>query len=142
MDGSQLQPACHRVVADDLHWMLSLAHQRYGAYDPGGALNFLLQALNAPNTLMLRSERRDAFLIAATVTPPWYPNKTECHVMVLCAKPGAHWAAIRLLRESVAWAKLRNCVRWRFYSETEHDVGALCRYLGAHADSPRYVIDL
>lgn len=142
MDGSVIAASQHRVVADDIPWMLSLAHQRYGSFDPGGALNFLLQALRSPDLLMLRDQHKTSFLIAATVTPPWYPDKSECHVMVLCAKPGAHWAAVRLLRESMAWAKLRNCLRWRFYSETGQDVGALCRYLGATPDSPRYVIDL
>jgi len=137
-----LRPAYRKVVADDIPWMLSLAHERYGAFDPGGALSFLLQALNSPLTLLLRSCARDAFLIAATVTPPWYPTATECHVMVLCAKPGAHWQAIKLLRGSVEWARLRKCVRWRFHSETQHDVAALCRRIGATPDSPRYVIDL
>lgn len=137
-----LRPTYRKVTVDDLPWMLTLAHERYGAFDPGGALTFLLQALNSPVTLMLCAPKCDAFLIAAHVTPPWYPDRRECHVMVLCAKPGAHWQAIKLLRGSLEWARLHNCVRWRFHSEREQDVGALCRYVGAHADSPRYVIDL
>lgn len=99
----------------------------------------MLQALNASHMLMLRNDQ--AFLVANHVAPPWYPKRRECHVMALCAREGAHWQALKLLRESVEWARLQGCVRWRFYSETDHDVGVLCRRLGADQET-RYVIDL
>lgn len=91
---------------------------------------------------MIRSEQCDAFLIASIVAAPWYPKRKELHVMGFCAREGAYWRAVRLLRESVIWAREHGCVRWRFHSETKYDVSALCRYVGAHQDSPRYVIDL
>lgn len=141
MDATNYQPSLHRpIVYDDIPWILSLAHERYEGWDPGGALTFLVQALRSPTTLLIRSDR--AFLIANHVAPPWYPKRRECHVMAVCAFPGAHWQAIGLLRESVTWAKQQGCVRWRCHSETAHDIGALCRRAGAHADSPRYVLDL
>lgn len=138
--GVLIEPAYRRITPDDLPWMMSLAYERYGPYDPGGTLLFLLESLRSPRALMIRSE--DAFLIAATVAPPWYPKQRECHVAFLCAKAGCHWQAIKLLRESVQWARLQGCVRWRFHSETDHDVGALCRRIGASPDTPRYRIDL
>lgn len=141
MDGASYLPVrCRTMVHDDIPWILSLAHERYGEFDPGGALTFLLQALRSPITLMLRTE--SAFLIANHVAPPWWPKRRECHVMFLCAGEGAHWQAVGLLRESVAWARLQGCVRWRFHSETGFAVDALCRRVGAHEDSPRYAIDL
>lgn len=141
MDGANYQEAPFRkLVFDDIPWILSLAHERYEGWDPGGTLTFLVQALRSPTMLMIRSER--AFLIANHIAPPWYPKRRECHVMALCAYPGAHWQGIGLLRESIAWARLHQCVRWRFHSETEHAVGALCRRVGAREDSPRYVLDL
>lgn len=141
MDGSNFQASgSRRMTFDDIPWVLSLAHERYQGWDPGGALVFLIQALKGPNMLLLRTH--DAFLVGNHVAPPWYPKRRECHVMALCAKPGAHWQAVRLLRESIDWARTHDCVCWRFHSETMHDVGALARYLGAQADTPRYVIDL
>lgn len=137
-----LPPTSPRIVAGDIPWILSLASERYRQFDPGGALTFLIQALQSQTTLMIRTEQKSAFLIASTVSAPWYPKELDCHVMGFCAKPGAHWQALKLLRESVAWAKLQGCVRWRFHSETEHDVGALCRRVGARQDSPRYLIEL
>lgn len=131
-----------RITADDIPWILSLGYERYGPYDPGGVLLMLLQGLRSEATLMIRSEPKNAVLVANYVTPPWYPNRRECHVMFLVSKSGAHWQAMKLLRESVAWARLQGCARWRFHSETAHDVGALCRYVGAREDSPRYVVDL
>ena len=143
MDGSTLIGiGVHRVVYDDIPWMMSLAYERYGPYDPGGALLFLLQGLKSESTVMLRSYRKDAFLIASWIAAPWWPNKRECHLVFLCARTGAHWQAVKLLRESIVWARLQGCTRWRFHSDTENDIGALCRLLKAREDSPRYVIDL
>lgn len=144
MDGANFPPATIRkLTIDDIPWVLSLAHERYAGWDPGGALTFLVQALNArENMLLLCGTGRDAFLVATRVAPPWYPKRWECQVMVVCAKPGAHWQAMKLLRCSVAWAKLHGCLRWRFYSETEHDVGPLCRRLGATTENPHYMMEL
>lgn len=122
--------------------MFSLAYERYGPYEPGGTLLFVLQALNSPGAMILRNEARTAFLVASTVAPPWWPKQKECHVVMLCTKAGAHWQGVKLLRESIGWARLQGCVRWRFHSETGHSVDALCRRVGARADSLRYVIDL
>lgn len=141
MDGTNYQPLTSRaIVFDDIPWILSLAHERYEGWDPGGALTFLVQALRSQTMLLIRTER--AFLIANHVAPPWYPKRRECHVMAACAYPGAHWQALTLLRESVTWAKQQGCVRWRFHSETRYRVGALCHRVGAKADSPRYVLEL
>lgn len=137
-----LPPASPKFTHDDIPWALSLAYERYGAYEPGKTLLFVLQALRSPDALILKNEARTAFLVANAVASPWWPDQLECHVMMLCTKPGAHWQGIKLLRESIDWARLHSCVRWRFHSETAHDVGALCRRVGAREDSPRYVIDL
>lgn len=136
------QTGIRRIEVADFAWMMTLAHERYDSYDPGGALRFALQAVNAPAVLGICSREMDAFLVASHVAPPWDPKRKECNVLMVCAAPGAHWQAVKLLRECIAWARLQGCVRWRLHSDTEHDIRAIARRLGAYEDTPRYVIDL
>lgn len=121
-------------------FVLSLSYERYRAFDPGRTLLWLLQIIKAPNALAIRGEH--AFLIAHTTTPAWHPNETECHILFLCAAPGYHWQAVKLLRQSIAWARERQCVRWWFSSETPSDIGPLALRVGARASVVRYQLDL
>ena len=88
LDATGQASGLRRIILDDIPWMLSLAYERYGPYDPGGVLLFLLQAHKSPDMLLLRTAQ--AFLVANRVAPPWWPKRFECHVMGLCAKAGAH----------------------------------------------------
>lgn len=134
--------ASPKVEVADLPWVLSLGYECYGPYDPGGVLQFLLGAINNPNILAIRSEDKNAALAAHINIPPWYPKSPECNVLLVCARKGSHWQAVKLLRESVAWARLRGCVIWRFHSDSVHDVGALAKRVGARNDTARYIMDL
>jgi len=129
-----------RCGIDDLPFILSLAYERYRAFDPGRTLIWLAQTLQNPLSLMLRAER--AFLIASIAVPAWHPNEKEAHVLFVCAGDGYHWQACTLLRQSVDWARGQGCVSWHVSSETEYDIEPLARRLGAEPWVTRYKLRL
>lgn len=71
---------------------------------------------------------------------PWTPSETECNVAALCADDGAMYEALKLLRWSIEWAKLRKCAYWGFSSDTDYDFKMLANRLGAQEISPRYIM--
>lgn len=119
--------------------MLSLGWRRYGDYDPGAAMSWLMGMLQEPRGFMLRTD--GAFIIGGIIVAPWHPTRLECHVLVICAEPGAHWQAVKLLRRSVAWAREHGCQTWRTSSDYA-DIDPLCRRVGAVPTQPRYVLNL
>lgn len=127
------------IQSDDVPWVLSLGHQRYPSFDPGGGLIALTAAMREPTAIALRTDH--AFLVATVVVPVWNPRRPECHILALCCADGAHWEGVQLLRRSRAWAVEQGCLRWWFWSETEHRVGALAKRVGASLGAQRYVID-
>jgi len=127
------------IKPEDVPWVLSLAHQRYHSFDPGGALVALTSAMHELSAIAWRTPH--AFLVATIVRPLWNPNRPECHVLALCAEAGHHWEAARLLRQSREWAIDKQCARWWFWSETEHRIGALAERVGAKLGAERYLID-
>ena len=129
-----------RVAPDDVPWVLSLAYKRYRSYDPGKTLLWLLNVMRNDRALAIRSE--NAFVISHITTTAWWPDEPECHVAFTCAAEGHHWEAVRLLRQSIGWAREKGCVRWWFSSETDVDVEALALRVGARPAVMRYLIDL
>jgi len=128
------------IRVNDLSWMLSLAYKRYGPYDPGKILAYLADALASPKGFCWRSDR--AFIIASLMVPVWRAEQPDCHIVALCAEAGGHWQAIKLLRASMTWAREHRCRQWRFGSETNHDISALAKYVGAHPSQPSWECDL
>lgn len=139
LDSTQQASDVRHLTVADLPWMMSLAYSRYGPYDPGRALTYLLNVLQDQFALCIRSA--ESFLIASRVVPLW-GTPPECHIVFLCAAPGAHWQAITLLRQSVAWARDNGCCKWWFGSETRFDVRSLAKRVGAQEAWPRYKLDL
>lgn len=141
MDGSLLQQFRMReVTADDLPWIMTTGYERYGPYDPGRTLVYLLECIRSPRSLFIRSDK--AFVIAVDIMPVWRGRNGECHVLLCCAIDGGHWEASRLLKETIRWARDRKCAKWFFGSETDTDVSALAKYVGATKPQHRYCIDL
>lgn len=132
--------ATSKVAINDLPWLLSLANERYRRFDPGRTLMWLVDTIK--NEYMLASRTTDAFCITSMLTPAWHPKEPEAHVLFLCAAEGAHWQAMSLLRESVAWARGKGCVRYWLSSETEHSIEALAKRVGAEPAVTRYKLDL
>jgi len=128
------------ITVEDFPWILTLAHKRYtDKPDPGATLVWLANVLRWPNAYAIRSE--GAFCVALIQVPPWYPEHLECHISVLVADQGCIWQAVRLLRDTVRWAKGRGCKRWWLTSDTDKDFNSLARRVGASVEE-RYLIDL
>lgn len=141
MDGSNYRPDDYRAVTvDDIPWILSLGYRRYGAYDPGKMLVYLLNAVRNPDGLLIRTD--DALCISALILPVWRTSPHECHVIAAVAEKGKHWQLVRLLKRSLAWARERGCDKWIFGSETDTDVSALAKRVGGIPFNPRYRIEL
>lgn len=128
------------IVLDDIPWVLSLAYERYRPFDPGRTLTWLVQILRSPDALAIRSD--DAFLIANIVTGIWQPNERDCHVIFCCAAERHHWQAVRLVRQSVTWARGTGCRKWWFCSETDCPIDQIALRVGAKPEVMRYSIDL
>ena len=135
-DANPIRP----VAIGDLPWLLSLASERYPPFDPGTTLSWLAGIINNPQGYAIRTN--DAFAIATCMAPAWHPKSPECHLLFLCAAPGEHWQAIRLARDTVRWARTQRCVKWWFSSETDYEIAAIARRLGAKRKVIRYVMDL
>jgi hypothetical protein len=71
---------------------------------------------------------------------PWFPAEPECSAIFACAEDGAMWDVIKLMRDSIEWARRRRCSMWRLSSDTAADFENVAKRLGATEISPRYVI--
>jgi hypothetical protein len=134
------QSEIRALTAEDMAWALTLMHERYRRFDPGNALLWMLRAVQSPYALCRRTSH--ALLFATMNQVMWEPKEFEAEVKLLCAYPGHHWQAVRLLRESVAWAKAEHCARWWFSSGTAYDIAMLARRVGAEPQSPQYKLEL
>jgi hypothetical protein len=138
MDGQLEAIVIRQLTIDDLPWGLSLAWRRYDHFDPGAASVFYINALKLQATTGLLIRTNNAFLIAHINNLPWQPTERQAHVLILCADEGRHWEAVRLLRQSLYWAREQKCKCWWFTSDTKHDVTPLCVRVGATSRVPRY----
>jgi hypothetical protein len=84
----------------------------------------------------------NAFIIALLSVCPWFPSDFECNIIFIAAEDGAMWETIRLLRCSIAWARARRCCFWRLAGDTEYDMKAIARRLGAKEIAARYILKL
>ena len=129
-----------RITDTDVPWVLSLSYERYLSFDPGRTIVWLLATLRSPTALAIRTDH--AFAIANIITSAWHPKEHECHIVFLCAADGYHWEAIKLLRQSIGWARGRGCIRWWVSSETEYRIDALAKRVGARPAVQRWLLDL
>ena len=137
---SDIAPDFRTITFDDIPWVLSLAYKRYRPFDPGTTLTWLVGILRRPDALAIRTDH--AFLIANIVTGIWQPDERDCHVIFCCAADKHHWEAVRLVKQSVTWARGTGCRKWWFSSETPYSVEQIALRVGAKPDVTRYSIDL
>jgi hypothetical protein len=127
----------------DLQWLEYLFRKKYSSqYDHGTTRNWYVNTvLKSP--LMFYPIRLDnSFAISMLSCVPWLPNDFECHVVACCADDGAMWEVIRLLRDSIRWARYRKCKVWRLSSDTENDLANIARRMGVTEISPRFSMRL
>lgn len=84
----------------------------------------------------------DAFMLGVINVIPWVPGELEFTVIMVVADEGKMWQAVELLRFSIEWSRQRRIVDWRLSSETENELGAIAKRLGATELSPRYSLRL
>lgn len=131
------------ITEQDLLWVVWLGRKRYPKnYDPPGAEGWLRNIV-LKNPLMFLAQRTDnAFCVSLISVKPWTPAEYECNIAALCADDGAMWEAIKLVRWSVEWAKLRKCATWSISSDTDYDFAMLAHRIGAQETSPRFTMRL
>ncbi|HEX3525154.1 MAG TPA: hypothetical protein VHT52_24080 [Stellaceae bacterium] len=111
-------------------------------YDPPGAEGWLRNIVLKNPLMFLPQRTANAFLISMISVKPWTPADYECNVAALCADDGALWEAMKLIRWSVEWARLRKCTTWSMMSDTDYDFTMLARRIGATEASPRFQMRL
>jgi len=128
---------------NDIQWLHSLCRKKYKVdYDKKTTENWYVNTvLKAP--LMFHPARlANSFCISMLSCVPWLPNDFECHIVLCCADDGAMWEAVKLLRDSIRWAKYRKCKVWKLTSDTANDFANIARRLGVTEVSPRFTLEL
>jgi hypothetical protein len=133
-----------RVMTEaDIPWLFYLCRKKYANTYDAIATEIWFRNTVLKNALIYCPQRTEnAFCISNIYTMPWSSTEFEACVLFICADDGAHWEVMKLLRASVEWAKFRRCVAWRCASETDSDLTAFARRVGATELSPRFTIRL
>jgi hypothetical protein len=139
-----LTEATIRVMHEgDLPWLTDLCKRRYSPhYDPIGAEGWFRNTVLKSSILFYPARTENAFCITMLACEPWVPSEYTANAIFTCAEEGAGYDAIRLLRDSIAWGRMRRCVAWRIWSDTDYDVAVLARRVGATEVLPRHSLRL
>ena len=133
------------LTEQDIPWLFYICRKQYSNKFDAIATEIWFRNTVLKSPLLYCPQRTDnAFCISMMTTTPWMPSEFETTVVFICADdtPGHVWETMRLLRASVAWAKSRRCVAWRCASETDSDLTAFARRVGATEISPRFTLSL
>jgi hypothetical protein len=128
---------------DDIPWLVDLCKKRYSSrYDSPGAEGWFRNIVLKSPLMFYPTRTTSAFTITMLACEPWLPVEFTANVVFTCAEDGEMWQVVPLLRDSIAWARRRRCVAWRMWSDTDYDVGALARRVGAVEVLPRHTLRL
>jgi hypothetical protein len=128
------------LVESDVPWMIELARRRFRAFDPVAAQSwFVSEVLTNNRYFAMRTE--DAFLVSVLSSMPWSMSRSEAIVLILITADDKPWQIVRLLRESIKWARQRKAAHWHLWMD-DADAGALARRVGARKNTNRYRVDL
>ena len=128
------------LTENDIPWLWDICKRRYDSrYDPiSTELWFRNRVLKEP-LLFLPQRMPNSFCISALAVLPWLPSDFNCNVAFICAEEGHGWEAMKLLRASREWARMRKCKTWALASDTPVDLKQLAWRLEATEIHPRYV---
>ena len=129
------------ITEHDIPWLNYICKKRYSnRYDSSTTENWFRNiVLKSPMTFYA-TRMSDAFQISMLSVMPWLPAEPECIELFVCADDGKMWQALKLLRDSIDWARKRRCAMWRLSSDTDSDLVGLAKRLGVTEISPRYTI--
>ena len=129
------------LTEHDLPWLIFLCKKRYSnRYDSSTTETWFRNIVLKSPLTFYATRTENAFQISMLSVMPWTPAEPECIVVFACADSGKGWQIIRLLRDSIAWARRRRCTIWRLSSDTDAEMVAIGKRLGAIEISPRYCI--
>lgn len=123
--------------------MHALGKKRYpGRFDSIGAENWFRNICLKQPLIFYPARLTNSFCISMLSIQPWIPSEWECNIVFICCDDGCMWEGMRLLRSSIAWAKSRKCSTWKISSDTDTDLAAMAKRLGATEIFPRYALRL
>jgi hypothetical protein len=129
------------LTENDIPWLTDLCKRRYSnQYDSVTTEGWFRNIVLKQPVVFYPARMPNAFCISMLSLVPWLPSTVECNIVFVCAEHGALWEAMKLLRSSIAWAKMRGCTLWRLSSDTDYDLSPMAERLGAKEISPRYVV--
>ena len=131
------------LTENDLPWLIFLCKKKYDLRFYSVTTEGWFRNIVLKSPLMFYPIRLvNSFMISMLSCNPWTPSEFECNVVFVCADDGAMWEAVKLLRASIEWARLRKCKRWRLSSDTDFDLAPMARRLGATEVAPRFTLEM
>lgn len=129
------------MTENDIGWAGDLGRKRYPArFDSFTTEGWFRNIVLKQPVMFLPQRLSHAFCISMLSILPWLPSDVECNICFICADDGHMWQAMKLLRASVDWARMRKCNHWRLSSDTDYDLAVMARRIGAVEVTPRFVI--
>lgn len=129
------------MTEDDVPWLYDLCKKRYPEkYDSVTTEGWFRNIVLKQPVLFHAIRMPNAFCISMLSIMPWMPSEIECSVVFVCADDGCMWEAMKCLRSSIEWGRLRKCAIWRVCSDQQYDFSGLAKRLGATEQQPRYCI--
>jgi hypothetical protein len=144
VDGRQLAVVEPKLLTeDDVPWLYHLMRKKYShRYDAITTEGWFRNLVLKQPMVYLPQRTNHAFCISMMTFVPWLPAEYECTVVCVCADDGSMWEAVKLIRSAIEWARKRKCMYFRMSSDTDTDLAAFARRLGAEEISPRFSIRL
>ena len=129
------------LTEDDVPWLFYLCRKKYSQRYDAAATELWFRNIVLKSPILYLPQRTDnAFCISMLTVQTWLPAEFECHIMFMCADDGAMWEAMKLIRASIEWAKSRRCTVWKVASDTDIELAAMARRVGATEVYPRYTL--
>lgn len=139
--GDELLVAVRGLSEADIPWLHDLCSRKYNyRYDAIASEQWFRNQVFKNSVLYCAVRTDNAFCITFLTVPVWFPGEYEANVLFICAEDGAHWEAMRLLRFSIDWSRIRKCTTWRLACDTAVDLGPFAMRLGATESWPRYMV--
>lgn len=125
----------------DIGFLITVAEERYPPFDRNAVVEWLMQALKQPNTMVLRSDNGAAI---ATIAQPFWGGEMRCHLLFLCVRRAkglsrkAFDEGVALMRAIDHWRQTRGAQSFHFSEDTGQNFRVLAKALGAEQDRPSF----
>lgn len=118
---------------------MGLARERYPAFEEAPARAWAETSLSNPNLKAIRGEK--SFALGAINSPFYAPSIRRGYCVFIAAEHGVRFEPCALLRHLISWAFTEcGAQTFRFGSDTDCDMSALAKRVGATTESASYVV--